>query len=180
MRVCFFSRAATQKKPGMCARPRNRILRSASVGIRGLFNIAHLFSMRTNSLSLKLCERLPPGQLIHRGHGAPRNFFATLPGGGKTSFPPFFALDGRARNQAVTRSAGLCAFVIDEGKRQLFAKRRLRIHKIALADRLASAKVFSRLERACSRVQDGPRISFPHNSCVWRVKAHLWCCVKFR
>ena len=30
--------------------------------------------MRTNGLSLKPRDRLPPGQLLHSGHGAPRNF----------------------------------------------------------------------------------------------------------
>jgi hypothetical protein len=52
---------------------------------------AHLFSIRTKGLSLKPCDRLPPGRLIHRGHGAPRIFFVTLPGGGKLFSRPFGA-----------------------------------------------------------------------------------------
>ena len=80
---------------------------------------AHLFSILTNGLSLKPCGRLPPGRLIHGGHGAPRIFFVTLPGGGKPIFAAFwcalFALDGNARNQAVRRSTGSRAFASGRG-----------------------------------------------------------------
>jgi hypothetical protein len=80
---------------------------------------AHLFSMPTNGLSLKPCGRPPPGRLIHGGHGAPRIFFVTLPGGGKPIFAAFwcalFALDGNARNQAVRRSTGSRAFASGKG-----------------------------------------------------------------
>src|SRR5580692_10234100 len=75
--------------------------------------------MPTNGLSLKPCGRLPPGRLIHGGHGAPRIFFVTLRGGGKTFFAAFrcalFALDGNARNQAVRRFAGSRAFASGRG-----------------------------------------------------------------
>src|ERR1700738_566483 len=71
---------------------------------------AHLFSMPTNGLSLKPCSRPRQAGLIHGGHGAPRIFFVTLPGGGKTFLAAFccalFALDGNARNQAVRHSTG--------------------------------------------------------------------------
>ena len=51
------------------ARPAGEYVKQIKVS-----NIAHLFSMRTNGLSLKVRDRLPPGQLLHSGHGAPRNF----------------------------------------------------------------------------------------------------------
>ncbi len=137
--------------------------------------------MRTNGLSLKPCDRLPPARLIHSGHGQLRIFFAALPGGGKTFFAPLFALGGLARNQTVTRSSGSRAFVSLEGTAALnslngacrFFQRRLWTVSPML-------KSLSRLGRACSRVRDGPPKSLPHNSCVWRVKAQVWCCVKFR
>jgi hypothetical protein len=78
-------------------------------------NIAHLFSMRTNGLSLKPRDRPPPGRLTHSGHGALRIFFVTLPGGGTTSFALFFTVDGLARNQTVTRSIGSRAFESGKG-----------------------------------------------------------------
>ena len=118
-------------------------------------NFAHLFSMRTNGLSLKPRDRLPPGRLIHRGHGAPRKFFATVPGGGKTFSRPFGALDGRSRNQAVTSPTGARAFVSAKEIMSL-------INQAALADsckrrlRTGSPMLMSscRLELACSEVRD--------------------------
>src|ERR1700730_17564615 len=97
---------------------------------------AHLFSILTNGLSLKPCGRLPPGRLIHGGHGAPRIFFVTLPGGGKPIFAAswcaLFALDGNARNQAVRRSTGSRAFASGRGimSYKLYRKRRLRIRSV--------------------------------------------------
>ena len=52
-------------------------------------NIAQKFSMPTNGLSLKPCDKLPPGRLLHSDNVAPRIFFVTLPGGGKTFFAAF-------------------------------------------------------------------------------------------
>src|ERR1700730_15547950 len=70
-------------------------------------------------LVLKAVQQATPGRLIHGGHGAPRIFFVTLPGGAKTFFAafwcPLFALDGKARNQAVRRSTGSRAFASGRG-----------------------------------------------------------------
>jgi hypothetical protein len=70
-------------------------------------------------LVLKALRQATPGRLIHGGHGAPRIFFVTLPGGGKTFLAAFccalFALDGNARNQALRHSTGSRACAAGRG-----------------------------------------------------------------
>ena len=108
--------------------------RSRTLAICSYPRPAHLFSMRTNGLSLKPCDRLPPGRLTHSGHVAPRIFFATLPGGGKTSFPPFFCARwtcAKSDGYPLHRIMRVCIFGRDSVTNSLngacgFIKRRLR------------------------------------------------------
>jgi hypothetical protein len=50
---------------------------------------AHLFSIRTNGLSLMPRDRLPPSRLTHRGRLARENFLQPCPVAGKLFFAPF-------------------------------------------------------------------------------------------
>ena len=100
---------------------------------------------------------------------------------GENLFTPFWRARwtcAKSGGYPLHRIMRVCIFGRDSVTNSLngtcgFGKRRLRTG-------LRLLKFSPRLERACSRVQDGPPISFPHNSCVWRVKPYLWCCVKFR
>jgi hypothetical protein len=143
-------------------------------------NIAHLFSMRTNGLSLKPRDRPPPGRLLHSGHGAPRNFLQPSAAMGnlfhahsarsmdnreirRLQAQPEHARLYLGRDNVTYQSNGACGFV----------KRRLRTG----SPMLMSTR---RLELACSEARDVLPRSFPNSSCVWRVKAQVWFCVKFR
>jgi hypothetical protein len=84
---------------------------------------AHLFSMRTNGLYLKLCGGPGLGGLSRRRAGLPGFYLQPL----QAVSWSFFAFGGPARNQAVRRSPGSRAFAFDEGNRHLFVKLRLRI-----------------------------------------------------
>lgn len=105
---------------------------------------AHLFSKRTNGLSLKPCDRHLLRGVNHSRRFAYGNFLRPCPARGDFFSGFFFRSIAPREIMRLRDPPGSRAFAFDEGKRHLFVERRLRIHKTALADRLAFAKLTSR------------------------------------
>jgi hypothetical protein len=143
-------------------------------------NTAHLFSMRTNGLSLKPRDRHLACRVKHSRHMARGIFLQPCPVGAKLFSRPFSrSTDSREiRRLGRCRIMRVCIRERDNVTYQLtgacgFIKPRLR----AASPMLVSS---SRRKLACSGVRDEPPRNFPHRSCVWGVKAQLWFCVKNR
>ena len=126
--------------------------------------------MGTNGLSLKPCDSLPPGRLLHSGHGAPRNFLQPCPAVGNFFVAPFRARWIRAKSGGYGRyrimRVCICerdnvTYHLDGGRKSI--RRRLRTVSLMLQSS-------PHLKRAYSRVRGGHPTSFPRSFCVWHVE----------